>query len=378
MVVSASGEIVGEYNGQIPFVPASIFKVVTALAALDTLGPEYRFQTYFYITSGIDLYIVGTGDPLLISEDIPTIAKSLQQRGIRKIRHIYIDNSRYQLKQDTINTKITKNPYDTALSAVGVNFNTMQIAVDDKGTIRSGEEQTPTLAIMQEKGDGLGAGVHRINLGADSDDLCQYAGQLFKAGFEQVGITVTGQIEPRTTPARAGLFFTHSSPPLKEMIPAMLLYSNNFMANQIYLKLGAKKYGYPVTWEKARQAMASFFVDNGMEKPLKIRDGAGLSRENRITCTSMIEILQRFRKYAVYLPQKQELPLKSGTMTGVYSYAGFLGNPTTSPAFVLILNQQENNRDALLSELFLEYGVKTGIQSGKDNQDRSRTTMDSK
>lgn len=357
LVVSASGKTLGALNETIPFIPASIFKIITALQSLKSLGPNYRFPTYFFITPGVDLYIVGTGDPLLISEDIDGIVQALKKRGLKQVRNIFIDNSNYNLGTSTINETISQNPYDTALSAVGVNFNTIQVRITDDLEILSGEEQTPTLPIMLEKGQGLPPGVHRINLGIKSEDLALYAGQLFEAGLTRAGIDVSGQIEPKATPAQAGLFYTHHSAELKEMIPAMLLYSNNYMANQIYLKNGVKMYGYPATWKKAQKGMIHFLKSNNLELPQQIVDGAGLSKGNRISCQTMIGVLQKFRPYAGLLPLKQDIPLKSGTMKGVYSYAGFLGKEADSPAFVLILNQDENRRDELLMKLIDLYGV---------------------
>jgi D-alanyl-D-alanine carboxypeptidase/D-alanyl-D-alanine-endopeptidase (penicillin-binding protein 4) len=132
----------------------------------------------------------------------------------------------------------------------------------------------------------------------------------------------------------------------------MLLYSNNFMANQIYLKSGVKRYGYPATWHKAKKAMEIFLESNHLiTHPITIIDGAGLAQENSVNCRTMIAVLQKFRKYADMLPLKKNIPLKSGTMTGVYSYAGYLSKRSDAPAFVLILNQKENNRDALLNQL---------------------------
>ncbi len=360
LVVSASGKTLASYQANKNFTPASIFKVITALQGLELLGPTYRFPTYFFITPSIDLYIVGTGDPLLISEDIEPIILALQQRGLRQIRHIFIDNSRYKLSRRTINKDISLNPYDTALSAVGVNFNTIQIKITQDSKIISGEPQTPTLPIMQEKGQGLAPGIHRINLGMNEVDLAQYAGQLFKAGFAKAGIQATGTITLAKTPVNAGLFYTHYSPQLQDIISPMLLYSNNYMANQIYLKCGVKQFGYPATWEKAQRGMAKFLQKNKLvTEPIKIIDGAGLSIENSINCLTMIAVLQKFRKYAHLLPFKQNIPLKSGTMTGVYSYAGFLGKNEDAPAFVLMLNQEENNRDLLLEKLLRQSVEKT-------------------
>ena len=356
LVVAQSGEILGSYNADSTYVPASILKIVTSLYALENIGLSYRFPTYFFMTERNDLYIAGTGDPYLISEEIDTIVTAFKDRNIETIRNIYIDNSTYALTTKTINPDISNNPYDTPLSAVGVNFNTIQIKILNNHDIISGEPQTPTLPIMLVKGKGLVTGEHRINLGTSSKDIVRYAGQLFKYKFIQNSIQVTGKIEQGKTPEKAVLIYTHFSKPLPELLAPMLLYSNNFMANQIYLKNGVKQFGYPATWEKAAKAMQLFLQKNLLvTQPLQIQDGAGLSRKNQISCETMIRVLQRFRKYKHLLPLKEQIPLKSGTMEGIYSYAGYLGTKKDAPAFVLMLNQKVNNRDKLLKQLLKQY-----------------------
>ena len=67
--VTANGVILRSYNRDIAFAPASTIKLVTCLAALKTLGADYRFTTTFYLDSNDILYIQGSGDPSLTSGD---------------------------------------------------------------------------------------------------------------------------------------------------------------------------------------------------------------------------------------------------------------------------------------------------------------------
>ncbi|MCI5224306.1 MAG: hypothetical protein D3924_16965 [Candidatus Electrothrix sp. AR4] len=79
-VSNAQGGILSACNLDIPYVPASLFKIPTALAALTILGPEYRFKTRFYMDSEENLYIEGFGDPLLISEEIILVFDALKKQ----------------------------------------------------------------------------------------------------------------------------------------------------------------------------------------------------------------------------------------------------------------------------------------------------------
>lgn len=335
-----------------PLIPASILKIVTALAGLELLGERYRFPTYFFITPGIDLWIKGQGDPLLISEEIDVIAGELRKNGLREFRNLYLDNSAYQLEENSISESRTNNPYDSALSALAVNFNTIHVEVLADGRIQSAEEQTPTIPLMHELGQGLAPGVHRINVSRDRRQIQRLAAETFKAIFAEHGISMRGRAMPREIPRQAGLFYIHYSKPLVDLVPAMLLYSNNFMANQIFLALGQERFGPPVTWHKARQAINYFVRQRGLSsRQITIIDGAGLHRGNRITARAMLAFLQEFRPYAHLLPQHKEWLLKSGTMTDVYAYAGYLGQHGAAPAVVVILNQPDNNREMLVQQL---------------------------
>ena len=64
-------------NADQPFVPASVAKIVTAWLAMEVLGPDYRFETRFYLDRDRVLYIRGGGDPFLISEELAQLASAL-------------------------------------------------------------------------------------------------------------------------------------------------------------------------------------------------------------------------------------------------------------------------------------------------------------
>ncbi len=350
-----NGQVIKQYHAQELYTPASIFKIITSLASLDVLGKDYRFPTYFYITPGIDLWIKGQGDPLLISEEIVNIAGDLKKNGLREFRHLYIDDTLYELEKKSVSESSTNNPYDTPLSALGVNFNTINIDIAPDGRISSGEEQTPTIPLMIDLGNDLGPGKHRINVSLNSGQTQRLAAETFRAIFAQNGIKMNGKFAARKTPDHAGLFYIHYSKPVLELLPAMLLYSNNFMANQLFLAMGRQRFGPPVTWDKARRALAFYARTRGLKPDdITIVDGAGLNRGNRISAAAMLNFLQDFRPYQHLLPLHYGCRLKSGTMTGVYSYAGYLGQDVQAPAVVIILNQDENNREKILEKLARE------------------------
>ena len=93
--------------------PASTMKLVTTLAGLDVLGPQYRWRTKLFTDGAIrqgvlkgNLYLQGSGDPKLIPEELARMMKDLQGLGIQKIDgNLIFDRSAYApsvMEQNTI------------------------------------------------------------------------------------------------------------------------------------------------------------------------------------------------------------------------------------------------------------------------------------
>jgi D-alanyl-D-alanine carboxypeptidase/D-alanyl-D-alanine-endopeptidase (penicillin-binding protein 4) len=136
-----------------------------------------------------------------------------------------------------------------------------------------------------------------------------------------------------------------------------MLYSNNFIANQIFLAVGAAEFGYPATWEKSKQAVAGLLQEkfNLSAEDIRIVEGSGLSRKNRVSPLAMLKLLDFFKPYSRLLPEKDGIFMKSGTLEGVYSYAGYFTEKEETDSFVLLLNQERNNRDMVLLLLEVLY-----------------------
>src|SRR5262245_33172819 len=77
LVVDAEGNELVARNTDAPFVPASVTKIVTAWLAMEVLGGDYRFETRFYLDDKRVLYVRGSGDPFLISEELAPLATEL-------------------------------------------------------------------------------------------------------------------------------------------------------------------------------------------------------------------------------------------------------------------------------------------------------------
>ncbi len=346
-----NGRNIFSHNTEKEFIPASIWKLATTLAALETLGKDYHFKTEFFLDKSHNLYIRGYGDPSLISEEVDKIFKALKKRGVSEINNIYLDNSQFDIPQLTPGISESLNPYDVINSALAVNFNTIYFKVDKNRSIVSAEKQTPTLAIMKAMGRGFKPGKYRINMSKSRKNISRYSGELFRAIQLKNGIRGKGTAAEKITPSGLNPLYVHySSKGLDEVIKEMLYYSSNYTANQIYLALGANAYGYPATWEKTGKFLRGYLDKNlpGSSKEITFEEGSGISRNNRVTAGAMLDILERFRPYASLMPLENGRYIKSGTMSGIYCYAGYFLHKGVMDSFVIILNQKRNNRDRIL------------------------------
>ena len=124
------------------------------------------------------------------------------------------------------------------------------------------------------------------------------------------------------------------------MLAPMLEYSNNFVANGLFLKLADRGDGGPITIAQAQQAMAKWIDKEFRWRDYRVEDGAGLSRGNRLSARQLVDVLDAFAPYRNLLPRQGDLILaKTGTLTGVSTYAGYVNRDGRWTPFGLLINQ---------------------------------------
>jgi serine-type D-Ala-D-Ala carboxypeptidase/endopeptidase (penicillin-binding protein 4) len=369
-LVEQGGVAVGE-NGRAVFVyrpgayvPASILKLATALAAFQTLGEDYRFRTEVY-RAGDLLYLRGYGDPLLTSEEWALLAGELRAAGLfeRPLAALVLDESAFAPGLEVDGASDSLNPYDARQGALVANFNTVFVEVDAAGQVRSAEPQTPLTPIARRLGARLPPGQQRINLTAEGVAGVAYAGELARAVFEQGGARIAGPSRTGRVPAGLKPVWVHrSSRPLREVVGGMLEFSNNFTANQIVLAMALHSAGEPARLEPGLALVRRHLEESLGLRPeqFTLREGSGLSRHNRIELTAMLKVVDAFHPWADLLKPYGKAPLqvpaKTGTLTGVYTLAGFLPAPQgVRRPFVIMLNQPRHTRSAVLRRLVRAY-----------------------
>ncbi len=353
------GEELISINPDKPMIPASTLKVPLALVALNVLGDDFRFETHFYTNSAGDLLIRGYGDPFLVSEEIQQIAHTLRENGLQQIRRIVLDDSAFAPDLSLPIEEGANDPYAARNSALAANFNTVNLAWNSRGELISGEAQTPLTEVARELRSRLRQGqAERINLGADPVTNLRQTQQLFLLFLEEAGVQISDHSfyrEPASETNAWAPFYQHrSTRSLRDNLEGMLLYSNNFIANQLFLTIGAVRQGYPVTAESAREVLqeelAMLFGEGvgNSAQTLRMIEGSGLDRSQRSTAATMMAVLEQFAPHYTLLPEDDGVYSKSGTLTGIYNYAGFIQRPDGLYPFVLFTAQAANNRDAIV------------------------------
>ena len=235
------GETLYEIRSKQLFIPASNAKVLTTAVALKYLGSNYRFSTEFY-TDGIlenetlkgNLYIKGSGDPKLVTEQLWLIVNELRNLPINKIKGNIIADDSFFDNQKRIKTWI-KNPgaqaYEAPIGALSFNFNTVKVYVspgekvgdrpviiiepkneyikleNNAQTLRPGKRRRLIVnRVDKEDHDlitvsgGINIGQPRAHYFLNITNPTQYALSVFKSYIDLSGITFDGQLQTWESP----------------------------------------------------------------------------------------------------------------------------------------------------------------------------------
>jgi D-alanyl-D-alanine carboxypeptidase/D-alanyl-D-alanine-endopeptidase (penicillin-binding protein 4) len=325
LVMDAEGNELVARNTDKPFVPASVTKIVTAWLAMEVLGGDYRFETRFYLDDKRKLYVRGGGDPFLISEELAPLATELVAAiGNKPITGIVLDASYYPANLRIPGIENTGEAYNALNSALAVNFNTVS-AVRSGNKVRSAETQTPItpLAITQFRLRGPN-GKGRISLSQDPAVSLHYAGELIAAFIERAGGSVKGKISTGTVPKGLKPVYVHQqSRTLSQILVELLRASNNYIANQVFLEIGAHRLGGPVSLEKSLRVTNEMLAAHRLAAAIHLEEGSGISRSNRFTARGLAKVLELFAPYASLLHGHDGGMNKTGTLDGVSTLAGY-------------------------------------------------------
>ena len=327
-----------------PMQPASVMKLVTTFAALDTLGPAFTWNTPVYLDSKGkskasdrvfhgDIYIQGQGDPKLVVERLWLLMRRIQGLGIQKIDgDIVIDRSAFALapvEPGRFDGEPLR-PYNAAPDAFLVNYSTLVFTFtpDSAAGVARIQTDPPLAEAKLPQQVQLTAGLcndYRSALAADFADALrprfagsyasacgerswpvayadpgQFAARAVHGMWNSLGGTLTGSVRYGSTPAQVverGPAFTLKSPALAEVVRDINKFSNNVMAQQLYLTLGRGHAG-PDAQSPASFAASNAFVQTwwaqrfGPSDAPLLENGSGLSRQESISAHALGQLLQ--------------------------------------------------------------------------------------
>lgn len=350
LVADPDGRVLYKKNEAKRLIPASTIKILTALAALNHFGPSYRFRMEFYRDPFQNLKVKGYGDPLLTSEILQDLADYLSTR-ILCFQDFILDNTYFSSHISIPGCGNSTNPYDAPVGALCANFNTVVFRRDKKGRIISSERQTPMIPFARDRIQSLGLKGGRHTFLRDSQETARYAGELLSHFLRKRGVKSHGNI--RFGPVRPDdtLIYTYESIfTLETVVQKMLASSSNFMANQILIVLGASVYGPPGTLAKGVGAVTDYAKNKLLLQNIKIVEGSGISRQNRISTLEMLIILKQFRPYRYLLRRNDNVLYKTGSLRGIRTKVGYIGGYPQGPYyFVVFFNRRNSDMNAAIS-----------------------------
>jgi D-alanyl-D-alanine carboxypeptidase/D-alanyl-D-alanine-endopeptidase (penicillin-binding protein 4) len=256
---------------------------------------------------------------------LPLLAQGLvAATGKEPLTGIVLDASYYPAGLRIPGIEDSSRSYDALNSALAVNFNTIY-AVRRGKTITSAEPQTPItpLAISQFRARGP-KGRGRISLAQDPAVSLRYAGELIAAFIGGAGGSVKGTIATGAVPEGLAPVYVHrQSRPLSRILHALLVGSNNYIANQVFLEMGAHRLGGPVSLDKSLTVANAILAAHGLTGAIQIEEGSGISRGNRFTARGLAKVLALFAPHADLLSKGKGARYKTGTIPGVRTLAGY-------------------------------------------------------
>jgi len=392
------------WRSQVPVNPASIMKLVTTYAALDLLGPAYSWNTPVYVDGTVSngvlngsLYIKGQGDPKLVLERVWLLLRHVQGLGITTVSgDIVIDRSAFENTVENDPGAFDGEPlrpYNASPDALLINFKSvnMTFAPDRSGQIARVSYEPPLASVAMPPTVALAPGecgdwrsalkadfsdVNRIRFNGGFPAACgekswavaygdprTYSLRALGGMWAEMGGRVGGQMREGRVPAGLKPAFEFGSPPLAEVVRDINKYSNNVMAQQVFLTIGftQKNRG---TFEASRSALGQWWRDRigTGEAPPVFENGSGLSRDERISAAALGKMLQVAWRSPVMPELMSSLPasgvdgtlkkralrsggaahLKTGTLRDASGVAGYVHGASGRRYVLVAIANSEN------------------------------------
>ncbi|HET9825637.1 MAG TPA: D-alanyl-D-alanine carboxypeptidase/D-alanyl-D-alanine-endopeptidase [Chitinophagaceae bacterium] len=417
VINAMTGQIVFEKNSQVGLAPASTQKIITAATAFELLGRDYRYKTELgyngKIENGVlkgNLYIAGYGDPTLgswrFSTTIDTVnvkswVSDIQKKQIRSVegRVVGVDNNFESqttpdgwIWQDIGNyygagvsgLNWHENQYDLRLSAGRKEGDSVKIVdtypkfdydllvnelkTGSKGSGDNAYIYLPPYCLNGFVRGTIPLGENRFTISGSLPMPSKYPPGLLADKLKKNGVSisddwpVTGSEyvanrQKITLPSQ--IIRTYYSPRLDSIVYWFLQKSINLYGEALIKTFAYQKKGFGST-DTGVLIVKNFWKQKGVDPDeLNIKDGSGLSPQNRVTTHAQVEVLKYAKKQSWFpyffaaLPEFNNMKMKSGTITDVKGFCGYhTSGDGTQYIFSFLVNNYSGSNSALVQKMY--------------------------
>jgi D-alanyl-D-alanine carboxypeptidase/D-alanyl-D-alanine-endopeptidase (penicillin-binding protein 4) len=341
--------------GSRALIPASNTKVLTAAAAMETLGPGYRFKTEVFRRAAVvrgavqgRLYLKGYGDPTTRQSDYRILAQQVRAAGITRVTGplavdtTYFDAQRYN---PGWSTGYADDYYAAEVSALTVAPNTdldagtvlVNYAPGRPGgmakitttpaaaaryvrilnqTTTGSSASSSTFSARRSHGSNTITVSGRVPLGRQTSSTLVtvhrpelYAAAVFRAELTKVGVTVQGGTVAMATPSSRTRLARDNSMPLADLLVPFLKLSNNTHAEALTKAMAARS-GQPGSWKAGLAVTTGYLRRIGVPLTgVSLTDGSGLTRRNTLTARALASTLHKVRREPWFAAFDRALPV---------------------------------------------------------------------
>ncbi|MCO4847887.1 MAG: D-alanyl-D-alanine carboxypeptidase/D-alanyl-D-alanine-endopeptidase [Yoonia sp.] len=391
---ATTGEIIdsNDANEQLP--PASVTKVVTALYALESLGPDFQFETRIFADSPVldgvldgNLILSGGGNPNLVTDDLAELAERLKDSGLTEVRgKFYVYDGALPNLDEIDESQLDHLGYNPAITGLNLNFNRVYFEWKRTGgayTVTMDARSAhfrPAVTVAKMRIVDRSVPVYTYHDGGGLDEWtvargalgsggsrwlpvrypALYAGEVFASFARGHGIVLTPPSEIAL--ARQGEpIATHKSVPLSRMMQDMLRFSTNITAEAAGMAATESRTGQKRGLRTSALGMTLWAKDRAGITP-SFADHSGLGDTTRLSAADMVTLLNADGVDAVLNPILKTIPLrddkkrvikdhpaqvvaKTGTLNFVSALAGYIrtgsGRKLTFAIFAADLDARE-------------------------------------
>ena len=389
-----TGDVLYGRNETRRFVPASNMKLLTTAAALDALGPDFRYRTRLYADGEIQngtlngaLVVRGAGDPTFggryadgdVTRAFRQWADSLRAMGVRRVRGVVVgDDDVFDNVHLGQGWQWDDLVWYYGAEISGLQFNEGTIKLTSRGTSPgqparvSIDPNVDYVRVVNRTTTTSGGGVREGYSRALSDNVftltssvpagrtevedvaivnpTEYFVRVMVSVLRDAGIEVTAEEvdvdewgrRPRYETMRR--VATHISPPLSEIVEETNTSSNNLYAEHLLRTLGAYVYrGADLPTGSAfagYAAMEPFLERIGVDpESFRVADGSGLSALNRLTPVGIVAVLRGMRDHpdarvARSFYESLAVGGRTGTLRGRYRSGDARGNVHAKTGYI--------------------------------------------